>query len=487
MKKTTYEFCLRILSLGVSHSKALANLVMSLCGDKAGCIAELSNSPVCHYQYSSLHKSVHHLADDGPSLEKAEREALIFCMSDYLCTPEDETYSLNTDKTPISKPHSPTHEGRYTIAIPNHIARVQTPLSVGHEYSVVGLYVPQDDWALPLSYQMISADKTASEVAVEQINGLMKDESLPFHQALLVSNAADSGYATGTYIDGVKDIDNLISIVRLRSSSKVYPRNTSSSKAIYGQAHYLIPKSGTHSYKKHRKTGQPYLVQETSITEQSADEDVWVEDCLKNGRKVKIRIRQWNNLLFRTKQGIRMSDKPFNLLMIEVFDAQTMQLVFQTPLYLAVFGKKRLQLSPLQIYRRYRHRFSIEVLFRFCKQHLLLQNYQAANLQYFKNWSLVVLLATWLLFSARNELKPQCPKWQKYYEAKRKKTTQTKTLSVAQVKKAILPLLLTFDTQHFIPKKSKPGKGRKPGTKLQPKKFYKFIKKQTKATRKPPS
>lgn len=482
MKKTTYEFCLRILSLGVHCSKPLVNLVMSLCGHKARSVAELSESPVYRYQYSSIYKCIDNLASDDKSFQAVEREVIDFCFRDYVDTPSDGTYELKTDKTPIAKPHSPTHSDRRVIAVPNCVNGVQRPLDVGHELSVVGLYIKEAAWMLPLSFSMIPSQKTPSEVAVEQIRSLMEDKSLPLQGASLVSNAADSGYATATYIDGVKDIDNLVSIVRFRSGSKVYAPQTSSSKTIYGQKYYLYPETKQKHYKKHPKTQQPYSVEQLSITERAADKVVWREDQLKNGRKVRVRIRQWNDVLLRTKQHIKMSDKPFNLIMVEVFDAQSNELVFTAPLFLAVFGPKRHQLDPLEVYQRYRHRFGLEGMFRFCKQQLLLEGYQAASLQAFKNWSLVVLIAMWMLFSARNDLIPKCPKWQKYDEAKRKKTAKTDALSMAQVKKAILPLLLSFDPRYFMPKKSKPGKGRTPGTKMKQKKRYPYVKKQTKAS-----
>ena len=61
MIKTTNQYCLEILSLGVRHVKALANLVMALSSQKVSSVVELSESPVFHYQYSSIADAIHHI------------------------------------------------------------------------------------------------------------------------------------------------------------------------------------------------------------------------------------------------------------------------------------------------------------------------------------------------------------------------------------------------------------------------------------------
>lgn len=56
------QFCRSILQIVGKNTKALANLVMGLASQSsAKSVVELSLSPVYHYQYSSISKSIKNL------------------------------------------------------------------------------------------------------------------------------------------------------------------------------------------------------------------------------------------------------------------------------------------------------------------------------------------------------------------------------------------------------------------------------------------
>lgn len=173
-----------------------------------------------------------------------------------------------------------------------------------------------------------------------------------------------------------------------------------------------------------------------------------------------------------------MKDKPFDLLAIEVSDAQTGKVIFGREMYIAICGQHKHQLSTDQAFGQYRHRYDIEPYLRFAKQRLLLQQYQTPNLQHLDNWLLIVQMASWLLYAASDETHLRLRKWEKYLP-ENKSAAQAKRLSITQTRKSLQDLFLTFELTPFKPLKCKKGKGRAKGTTFEPRKRYKWVKKVT--------
>jgi hypothetical protein len=439
---------------------------MALSSYRASSVVELSESPLFHYQYSSINDAIAHLAWDAQSRAEIEHQLQGLFPAQYW-EAEGDYVELQTDKTPVPKAHSATLPDRMLISIPNCKVPGNRPLDIGYEYSFVNLCAEQGRWSLPLSARPIPLDQTPSQVAVEQVMSLFAHAELPLQLAALVVNYLDRGYASATYIDGLKAIPNLVSVIRLRKGSKVYGRAEAvQSKPgkipkIYGQQYYLLEQSGYQYFKKHPKTRQPYEKWRTALCDRRPDEQTSYHQLLNNGRPVILQVRRWDEMLMRTKDGIAMQDKPFSLLLIQLKDAQSGQTLFKDPMFLGVFGQKRSQLSCRQIQSGYRKRYGIEPFFRFVKRNMLLDKYQTSSAQYLQNWSFVIILAVWLLFTARQVLTSRPKKWQMYSVAE--KSPSTGGLSIAQAHKAMQAYLLTFDPQPFLPQKSKPGPGRQKG------------------------
>jgi len=194
-------------------------------------------------------------------------------------------------------------------------------------------------------------------------------------------------------------------------------------------------------------------------------------------------------MIVRAKQGNKMKDKPFNLIGVQVIDAQTGELVFQKPLFIGLFGKPKEQVTAQEAYQYYRQRYDIEGHNRFSKQRLLLDKYQTPDVQTLDNWTLLVAAAYWLLFYAADDVQANPKPWEKYLpkikelekqnnENKDLKNKENKPkLPVAQTQKAALNLFNTFDKKPFVPKSVKNGKGRKKGDKQTPRKSFKVVKK----------
>jgi hypothetical protein len=72
------------------------------------------------------------------------------------------------------------------------------PINIGHSYSLLSI-LPEKEasghaaWAVPLSGERVSLDKNGVDIASEQIQSLMCDSSLPWHEKLCVL-VADTAY-----------------------------------------------------------------------------------------------------------------------------------------------------------------------------------------------------------------------------------------------------------------------------------------------------
>ena len=78
------------------------------------------------------------------------------------------------------------------------------------------------------------------------------------------------------------------------------------------------------------------------------------------GRKLLLEISAYNDLLLRSKNGCKMSDKPINLIIIRTKDALTGEIIFHQELFLATCGEKKNQLSPQKVLLEYQERYGIE-------------------------------------------------------------------------------------------------------------------------------
>jgi hypothetical protein len=466
VKEKTNQFCLALTKIAKRHSKALANVVMALSSQKHPSVVSLSESRVFRYQYSSICDAISHLAANSLELEELAARFRDLALGQYWEGWRGITI-LQTDKTAIVKSQSPTLKERQIVATLKSSVPGNRPIDIGYDYSFVNIHCQESGGSFPLSGRRIELDQTPSQVAVNQVKQVMYP-STNWDKSDLVINTLDRAYATATYVDGVKTIDKLVSIVRFRTGAKVYepagPLQQKPGKCtkIFGQCYYLQAQSGYKTYKKHPKSKQPYEVWQTAITDKPVDEELIEPHILPRGRRVHIHLKRWNDLVMRTKDGIPMHDKPFTLLSVEVFDELKGHSLFERPMFLGAFGNQAPSLSTRQIYEAYRARFGIEFFFRFAKGNLLLNKFQTPDRQHLDNWVFVVILAAWLLYTARKSISNQPKKWQQYNLIE-KLAHQAPALSPAQVHKAILPYLLTFDPTPFLPLKYKPGPGRRSG------------------------
>lgn len=441
---------------------------------------ELSLSPVYHYQYSSISKTLDKLAADNKKRSVLQKSIQELCMSYFHPPAWQAYYLLQTDTTPLCKPHSPTMKDRTYIATPNNVIAGNKPLSIGYETSFINLSDSDGSWSLPLSIKRLPLDQNASECALSQLEELFVNPNLDL-SASLVINTLDSKYGNARYLSPAHQHEHMVNVVRLRWGMKVWKRHyrtdTGGHPGIYGDQYYLQAQSGYKTYKK-SPTKETYQVFQRSIFDLPADEELQFGTRTVKGRKLNVELWRWNDMMIRTKNGHNMKDKPFDLVAIRTTDAQTGKLVFDREMFVAISGKRKAEVSIDQGYEFYRRRYDIEPYLRFAKQRLLLQDYQTPDTEHLDNWLLVQQLTGWLLYAASNEADFQPRKWEQYLP-KNKQVKFAPRLSLSQVRKVAQKLFLTFDPEPFKPIKSKKGKGRQKGQTFEPRKRHKVVKKNT--------
>jgi hypothetical protein len=453
-------------------AKAAVNIVMALASFReARSVVELSLSPIFHYQYSSISKTIHRIGTQEP--EHLQRAIGALCMGSFEAA--NSPLLLQSDTTPVCKPHAPTLKDRTYVAVPNNVIAGNKSLNVGYDVSFVNLCDQEKRWSLPLSIQRVPPEKTASACALEQIARLLCE----FDDQLVI-NTLDSKYGNAAYLGPAYAHENLVNVVRLKTGMKVWKehlrRDTGGAPAHYGQKYYLCSSTGYKHYKSHPKTKEPYRVFRRSIFDLAADKFVQLQAKTRKGRKLVVHLWRWRDMLLRGKSGASMKEKPLDLLAVEVCDEETGALVFGRPMFLAISGERKTEVSTEQGYQCYRGRYGIEPYFRFCKQRLLLSSYQTCSVDHFDSWLLMVQLASWLLYSASEEVQFSPRKWEQYLPQS-KGAQAGVALSMAQTRKGAERLFLTFESGPFKPGKYKKGSGRAKGAKQVPRKRYKVVKK----------
>lgn len=484
------QFCLDLLQLDVSSPKALANTVMSLASNlRAHSPVELSDSPVFHYQNTSMSKSVAGIAAslESRTLQATDVQHLCNLHVSQAMMDQPMLY-LQTDATPVRHPHSPTLEGRTYIYVPNNVIPGNKPLSTGYQVSAIHVGEAQSHWSLPLSMRRVEVEQSAGECAVQQIEQLLSPGGiLPFREGQKVLNNADTGYAHPGFVAPLHRHDSLVNIVRLRNGSGAWKPDpqldTGGAPRIYSEdALYLRLKTQQFMYKS---KGETHAKLQPALGEQTPDEEIELEQTTAKGRPLRIRLRRWNDKMWRSQKGHNMHNKPFDVLCATVSDARTGKPLFDKPLWIGVFGVRKSEVPTETAYDSYRHRYDVEPAFRFEKQGLMLEKYQPSDTRHFDNWLLVVMLSFWLLFAASDEVTYIPKKWRQYPKGEaEKKRFQTKRWSPAQAQKAALWLFLTFDPAPFLPKKCKKGKGRQKGDLQTPRPRFIVMKKPKRKSKK---
>ena len=447
---------------------ALMELVDALSSTPdARSVVELSLSPLFRRHYSCVHDAIACFFQPSEP-EKADEERRAWeqkwmrLIASYLSQPQQRKFWLfGTDVVPIPRPFARTMEDRTFVHKPNTI-KGNKPIAIGHEYSHLVSFpekINDDDppWAVPMIVRRVNSDETHASVGAEQINTLLEDETLPFHDDFCVS-MGDSNYSAVTYLGPVmvKEHEDLIIIARARGN-RVFYRQPPLVEGERGLGHPTW-------------YGARFDLQDPSTWDEP-DEVVEVPFTTRSGRTYRAQLEGWHNLLTTGTRDWPMHRFPFTLIRARVLDEEGNQ-VFKRTMWLIVIGKRRHELSILEAWEAYGQRYDIEHYFRFGKQRLLEDAYQTPDVEHEENWMWIVALAVVQLWLARHLAESLPRPWEQYLpEAKRE------TPSPSFVQRDFGRIIRQIGTPARPPKPRGNSLGRAKGEKQPPRKHHPVIKK----------
>jgi hypothetical protein len=238
--------------------------------------------------------------------------------------------------------------------------------------------------AVPLSGERVSLDKSGVDVASEQMESVMCDSSLPWHEKLCML-VADTAYSQRSFLFEQSKHKNLVVLARCRSNRIFYqspPVEESNKKRG-------CPKK----YGKRFDLGD-------AETWHEPDERTETQQTTSKGRILNIAILAWHQMLMRGTAEQKMYRHPFTLIRVHVTDDAGNSV--WKPMWLIVMGDQREKISPTVANHCYRQRFDIEHMLRFGKQRLLMTEFQTPDIKHEENWIQFVLLAYVQLWAARD-------------------------------------------------------------------------------------
>ena len=297
---------------------------------------------------------------------------------------------LGTDVTPQPRPYARTLRDRSYVYHPNGITS-NKPITVGHAYSSVVL-LPEEErehapvWVVPLRVARVPSRADKELVGATQVEGLLDDKSLPFHEALCVE-VEDSGYSKPAFLAKNRTKKNLVTITRARNTRTFYgqPPDVGADKAVGHPTWYGAPFALSEATTWH----VPDAIATTTLVSLS-------------GQTYRVELEAWDNRLMkgaRTPIVLPMQQHPFTLVRVRLFNPQG-ALAFPRPLWLLVMGERRGEVALLHIFQAYQRRYDLEHFFRFGKQRLLLHRYQTPETAHEEKWWLLGHLAYLQLWMA---------------------------------------------------------------------------------------
>lgn len=380
-------------------------------------VVELCLSPFFRREYPSVYDAIAGLFQPSEP-EKADEERRAWerkwmrLIASYLPKPLERKFWLfGIDVVPIPRPFSPTLPDRTYVYKPNTI-KGNKPVAIGHQYSHLVFFPEKFDdddapWTLPLIVRRVHSDEKATTVGAEQIDALMKDETLPWHDDLCVS-VEDTAYSAVTHMGPVmkKDHENLVVVARCRSN-RVFYRQPPPVEGNPGRGHPTW-------------YGEPFDLKD-SDTWGDPDEVAEIPFTTRSGRHYRAKLEGWHDLSMRGKREWPMHQSPFTLIRARVLDEEGNQ-VFKRTMWLIVIGKRHHELSIQEAWEAYGRRYDVEHYFRFGKQRLLKGAYQTSDDRRAENWMYVPALSTMQLWLARDLVQSLPRPWERYLPEMKRKT-----------------------------------------------------------------
>jgi len=352
---------------------------------------ELSESPYFERAYSSITDGI----ADG--LGAAKWDAIMTSIYRHANEEKQDRVVFITDTTPQPRANAKCVEDRHVTYSPNP-APGNKPITVGHEFSTLSL-LPDDHeaqekhWLVPLDTKRVKSGEKGNEVGMEQISSCIASLSL---SEKLVISVADSKYGTENCRKLVAQHKNWVHLFRFNSTRNVYAKADASNK----------PSGHTKRYGQAMKLNN-------SATHTEPDETVKQVITTRSGKAYHFEIKIWREQLLRGSKHFKGYEHPVTLIQISAVDDQGKTL-YKKPLWVGVVGKRRHEITAIEVYRYYASRYDIEHYFRFGKDKLLFDKYQTPDVAHEEDWWRLTAVAYSQLYMARKHV-PVLPKtWERY-------------------------------------------------------------------------
>jgi hypothetical protein len=319
-------------------------------------VVELSLNGPFRRGYGSVYTAIGGFFQPDPflSIQNQRRtydQKLLGLLFPYVPAPQQRPFWLfGLDVTPAPRPFARTLQDRGFVHQPNTI-RGNKPVAIGHQYSTLALLPekvqPQTPpWIVPLSTRRVKSDQTGTEVGVKQAEDILCDATSPFADDLCVE-VADAAYSQVPFLGPLNKahLNNLVTIARVRSNRTFYRPALPVEKEPEQRGHPAW-------------YGCPFQLKNETTWDLPDEETEWVY-LTPRGRHYRVVIQAWQNLLMRGTKDYKMHQQFFTLIRCRVFNEKG-EPVFQRPLWLLVIGKRREELSLIQIWQAYRQRYDLE-------------------------------------------------------------------------------------------------------------------------------
>jgi len=429
------------------RADALMDLLDALSSQsRAQSVVELSLEACFRREHTSVFKAI---ASYSP---KWMSKSLAQLASPYLPRPQRRPFwALGVDTTPQPRPYAQTLKDRGYVYQPA-LLQSNKPVTIGHCYSEVVLLLEREvqqgsAWVVPLSCQRVSSTEDKELAGAIQMNVLLDDPALPFHNQLCVE-VGDTSYSKPKYLFANRPQSNLASLVRVRTTRTFHRKaEPSGRKPVRGHPAWY---------------GTAFSLQDPQ-TWSAPDESANTTTTSRRGRIYQVKIEAWHDLLMRGKRKplyIPMHRYPFTLVRICLYKPDG-TLAYPQALWVIVMGEKRSTLNLLDIFTTYNQRYDLEHFFRFAKQRLLLDGFQTPEVQHEENWWALAHLAYLQLWVARPSAENHPHPWERSLSA-----STSPSLSPTRVQRDFGRIIRQIGTPAALPKRRGYSPGRPPGAVL---------------------
>jgi len=437
--KQIEEFRDKLYLMFPKRKDAIMNLLdaLSCHGRKYGSVVQLSNSQYFERQYSSITDAI---SDGLPDACWDEIKKLIFQYN--YDNASDKPYKFIVDCTANPRPYSKKLDDRHITHYPNP-APGNKPICVGHQYSVLTL-LPNDEqsasknWLVPVSAKRVNSSNKGNEAGMTQIVDTMQELGLTDKLSISIG---DSLYGSQQCRMTASQQNHLVHIFRLNSKRNVF----------------FKPQEDSKSKGRKKEYGSKMKLSDAS-THQECHESIQTEWITKKGKQHSVNIKLWENVLLRGSREFRSSQHPLNIVQITVTNDKG-EPVFKKPMWIAVIGDRRHEISTIDIYNNYKSRYNIEHFFRFGKRNLMMDSYQTPDIGHEALWWQFCMVAYTQLYMARNLVKSTPQPWERYSKAYKESDKQGFT-SPSQTQRGFSALLNQIGTpaNNCRPRGKAPGR-----------------------------